>query len=88
MAKLYETITAENWVKRTLVSMDQRCLLGHANLLYAGNTYSAASADIYHALDEAIVALYPERGRSIEIFNDHPDTTLEDVLRVCKCAGV
>ena len=81
MSKLYETITAENWIKGDFNDGQGRgCLLGHGILCPEPNAYDRVLA--------AIRVLYPLRYGSIPSFNDHPDTTLDDVLRVCKLADV
>jgi hypothetical protein len=82
--KLYETITAENWHKGDLTNEDgsKRCLMGHLQDGHYNSTRDVSNA---------IAALYPERGGlrggNIASFNDHLDTTLEDIIRVCKVAN-
>ena len=54
---------------------------------------SASDSDMGMLISDTIRLLYPERvaGRSgicLGIFNDHPETTFADVVRVCKVAGV
>lgn len=75
--KLYETITAENWRKGPF-----GCLHYHAA------THYLAPDDYVPQLEAAISALYPDRCALVSIFNDDPETTVEDVLRVCKFADV
>ena len=94
--KLYERINDGNWFKGKFVSNDgtRRCLLGHAieerlfTLCGAGNILENPT---YQALSAAINLLYPDRSSDwsgVAHFNDHPDTTVEDVIRVCKVADV
>lgn len=89
MRKLYETLNAENWIKAAYTNRERHCLVGHMKLrgIYGG-------IEGYSRVLDAIMLLFPERvlyKRTMltgEIFNDHPDTTLADVLRVCKLADV
>lgn len=37
---------------------------------------------------KAIYILFPERNLNIAAFNDHPQTTIEDVRKVCRLARV
>lgn len=91
MNKLYETITAENWCKNVIYDGNGRyCLVGHMLNLYGDG---AAYIDALTKTKDAILMLYPERvmqshviARSV--FNNHSDTTVEDVIRVCKVADV
>ena len=97
MSKLYETITAENWSKTANSGSGPTCVGLHARRLYSLVGYQAVS-DAWDALLAAVTMLYPQRAwvepilqsNIVQIgrFNDHPDTTLEDVLRVCKLADV
>lgn len=87
--KLYETITAEKWHKGSMFGGQpgHACLLGH--LLLPGVELESGTCDRLRA---AVKALFPERGgattTSVARFNDHPETTFEDVLRVLKFADV
>ena len=95
--KLYETITAENWFKGPPNHPDRgdrRCLRMHFSYTFATLGFTRMVRAEY-ALHEAIRLLYPERGLCpddrriyMHLFNDHSDTTLEDILRVCKVADV
>lgn len=94
--KLHETITAENWDKTmpNREDAERGCVFFHMTKVYEPGAWGLLVLD----LDRAIAALYPERtmwkpefGISVSAlgcFNDHKDTTLEDVLRVCKFADV
>jgi hypothetical protein len=94
--KLYETINEHNWTKGgpELWFNGRRCLVGHLGSLYG----YPHSEKITSALLEAIETLYPGRADGyapnggmkpyLFLFNDDPDTTLDDVLRVCKVADV
>ena len=95
MAKLYETINAGNW-RKGVGTKDAGCLIRHLHLQGIGlldqgrHTHETPE---YQALIAAVRVLFPERviGTGVcgpWIFNDHPDTTLDDVLRVCKVADV
>ena len=77
--KLYETINAENWGKGILWRNGRGCILAHARLLGIRKDSQ---------LRAAIKMLFPERALSVGGFNDHPDTTIQDVIRVCKVADV
>ena len=82
--KLYETITAENWKKGGIGVGPTHCLVGHL-------IYSEADPSVVMPIHQAIRTLYPERvegSRIMVAFNDHPDTTFEDVQRVLKFADV
>lgn len=87
--KLYEKITSENWHKgsyRRRANYEPvpgaGCLMYHALSLY-GLRHEALDR-----LHDAVRVLFPERGDSVPRFNDHADTTLGDVIRVCKIADV
>ena len=88
--KLYETINEGNWIKHQAHTRDfsRHCLIGHAGMVYG------LCAEEFEVLDRTACLLYPERTkahyalRAAANFNDHPDTTIEDVLRVCKVADV
>ena len=81
--KLYETINAGNWIKGRLYNGEKACLIGHGWRL---------GGQWYRPLENAIRLLYPERiipGENVIVgFNNHPETTVEDVLWVCKVADV
>jgi hypothetical protein len=88
--KLYEKINAENWGR----GLNKVCLLEHLRLAYRkypGDVSWMYSPELA-ALENAILALYPERMHAdiqwVPHFNDHPATTVDDVLRVCKTADV
>jgi len=92
MKKLYETINANNWRKGEYGwGTGRYCLGAHAGAL---SVMSGEPMPIWTALREAVLAVYPERtfgyrsNVAISAFNDHPDTTVEDVIRVCKLADV
>ena len=89
--KLYETINAENWHQGDYESPDGRryCLAGHGiRLCILAPAHSRRETRGYKAIMSALRVLFPERGNTIADFNDHPDTTVEDVIRVCKVADV
>ena len=81
MPKIHEQITKETWTKYFLHSNYRRCLAGW---LLSRSIFDMSS------VRAAIDVLYPERMETDGIigFNDHPDTTFEDVLRVLKVADV
>lgn len=96
MAKLYQTINAENWNHDGVhdPKTGRRCVM---NWLWTVYGHSEYADDCLDRLDSAARVLYPERatytGKMIHqhptgAFNDHPDTTLEDVLRLCKFVDV
>ncbi len=98
--KLYETINAANWCKHALAKTRAGCIVGSTRpsavtWCLMGMQYRLGRR-VESRLAEAIVSLYPKRvnvyprkARYIVIsFNDHPDTTVEDVIRVCKLADV
>ena len=87
--KVYETISADNW--RVVSTEDEgdgkRCLLGHLARVYGPEGWGRVRNDVMDAID----VLYPERmngRRSVALFNDHLDTRIEDIIRVCKLADV
>ena len=102
MIKLYEKITAENWLKGSL-QVTQRadndptgflvrsCLGGHV----LNEIMEWRRDEVIRDLVRAARVLFPERiGKKKKLspaqrlvrFNDHPDTTVDDVRRVCKVA--
>lgn len=91
-SKIYERITAENWAKGDGANPPRYpkvCLVTEMSHLF-GQTWAISPENT--RLVEAIRALYPERNYHGDyfphVFNDHPDTTVEDVLRVLKFADV
>ena len=44
--------------------------------------------DIKTSLEQAILELFPTKSEGIISFNDHPDTTYEDVLEVLESCGL
>ena len=90
--KLYERLTEETWGKG-YVRLDGRgCLTRHfmMDLPTPGERIQAG-----RAVAEAIRLLYPDRMLpyttgwvGIGRFSDHPETTIDDVLRVLKFADV
>jgi len=89
--KLYERINEGNWSPRGWKRGDKYCLANHAVQIY-GETWVRVGPEkaIWPLIATAIELLYPGRCvyGAIGDFNDHPETTLEDVLRVCKLADV
>ena len=89
--KLYETITAENWAKYFPMQDNSGCVYSH---LLAMDLRSGTDRRILNDLAEIVRLLFPERVYArdslmvVGDFNDHPDTTVEDVIRVCKVADV
>lgn len=90
IAKLYETITAENWIKGhfTGTKPGTGCLYWH--VLDAGVAVDAVRDAIFALFAERLLPLgkRPSAYHGIGDFNDHPKTIVEDVLRVCKLADV
>lgn len=90
--KLYETINTGNWTKKSTLREDgRRCVVGHSWAIYPRKAIKLGR--IYEDLDRAATLLFPDRVkgkvyRAVVNFNDHPDTTVEDVVRVCKVADV
>jgi hypothetical protein len=97
--KLYEAITPENWKKGNpeyagvKLKDNKACAVTRAYMVYD----SLLTTDVLRRLDEAARAHFPERLseqewmsilRPAAAVNDHPDTTIEDVLRMCKFADV
>jgi hypothetical protein len=84
MKKLSEVITEATWQKGTR-GWGRGCLAVHlCSLGLDHDGWIHALCKLEHARR----MLFPERGHSCVEFNDHPDTTLDDVLRVCKFADV
>lgn len=94
--KIHETITRETWTKRAMardiigvpISFNEPeavswCLLGWLARF-------RVTLEERRVVDEAIQALFPERfGQDgVPTFNDHTDTTFEDVLQVLKAVDV
>lgn len=87
--KLYEKINARNWIQTSTRRAGKRCIMGHLWEVYPELGRDA----LYAALDSAATVLFPERVtgdcyRATVNFNDHPATTVDDVIRVCKVADV
>jgi hypothetical protein len=93
--KLFDMIHEGNWSPTGAVSGDlgeKLCLYNHLIL-----TLDASYRELWQ-VESAISAVFPERYRprrgndplyrTIAHFNDHDETTLEDIRRVCKLAGV
>jgi hypothetical protein len=84
--KLYETLTAETWWpgRRARRQGGEHCLFEWVVGRYG------RGVDECDRVRAAIKVLFPERaptGGLVE-FNDHPATTLEDILWVCHVADV
>lgn len=87
--------TEEDWCKGHYFHGCKMCLLGASRKLsdlsedtpfvFRGDTehYSRTSK-----LSAAIRKLFPKRPSAVSSFNDHPNTTFEDVCQVIKEAGV
>lgn len=82
--KILDVLTDEKkWLKNKWNNLaGGYCLMGA--LAQTDQHYGVA----HEALREAIVTLYPGRGDSCVSFNNHPDTTFDDIKRVCKFADV
>lgn len=65
---------------------DRFCLI--AGMWKSGQYY----CDTLHKIRDAIQKLFPNRATpqfaNIVKFNDHPDTTVDDVNKVCEMAGL
>ena len=105
MAKLYETITAENWCQHALSRpgvvwspwpkvVKRYCLLGHALRRYPASGRYEIEGAVSLDLHLAVATLYPDRSvgdsgaGNVMLFNNPPDTTAEDIIRVCKFADI
>lgn len=74
------------WVKGKSISKDGTacCLIGAISSIYPNSVFSTLAL-----LNRTIKQLYSgHKYRCISEFNDHPRTTIEDIRRVCKEAGV
>jgi hypothetical protein len=89
--KLSDVIHEGNWSPKGPTDGEKLCLYNHLI-----QTLNATYQELWQ-VDDAIRILFPERYRprgrfpayyTIAHFNDHDDTTLDDILRVCKVAGV
>lgn len=90
--KVLDVLTNEKkWLKNGWSDgYDKFCVMG------AINKTDQSYDDAANALHEAILVLYPERmaqwkdgcSRCCVYFNNHPDTTFEDIQRVVKFADV
>ena len=78
---------------------NKRCLVERMGAAYSKDKMGWEGTEEGRALVTAVYLLYPDRcgasGASKgtydvfpHVFNDHPDTTVEDVIRVCKVADV
>jgi hypothetical protein len=93
-SKLSDIIHEGNWSPKGAISGahgEKLCLFNHLI-----TTLDATYRELW-AVEEAIRTLFPERYsprirqpayHTIAHFNDHDETTLEDIRRVCKVAGV
>jgi len=89
--KLHETVTAENWRQGSYGwDTDRLCLGAHIREAYG---LTGLNDRVGPLVVEAIMTLYPDRVDCfatqfallpISAFNDHADTTVEDVVRVLK----
>ena len=82
--KIHEQITRETWMKGKWRQGDARCLLTWCATVYDIRTMH----DVLSSLQMAIHALPGHTRQSIVGFNDAPETTFEDILRLCKLADV
>ena len=90
--KVSDVLTDESkWIKGHSSSPDGRFCLGYA-IQQATEGNARNFINVLYTVSQVIYALFPERitGRTSTIvsFNDHPDTTFEDVQRVMKFANV
>jgi len=76
------SFTEDQWGKGRTFDAGRACLLGH---LYLSGRRGVFSGHLYRSVS----ALFPERTGALGVvagFNDHPDTTFEDVQLVWKHA--
>lgn len=94
--KLREVLRTEaDWCKGATHDGTRCCLVGACEeatkYIFAGNGYLEFVA-LCDKLRAAICDLYPDRADVDEVFipdfNDHPDTTFDDVCKVIEKAGV
>ena len=66
------------------------CLLGGISKVYnvTVDDLDDKTLEIREKINEAIRKLFPDRPSYIHKFNDHPDTTFEDIKKVLKEANV
>ena len=95
-----ELLARRGWTKGRFTDDDGRhCLQGalyeaHGcrprTVGHLGRTLSGELADDVRLLNETIAAEYPDRLGAVGIsrFNDHPETTVEDVVRVLEKTAV
>ena len=81
--KIHEQITKETWVKGRGHRGDARCLHMWCCVVY-GYEYVDALSSLHRALD----SLPGHANQGVVEFNDAPETTFEDILRLCKLADV
>lgn len=93
--KLYETVNTGNWIKGRMGVGQEHCLLGHLLFGPHGHESLLVLNEDIRAVYSAIYFLYPDRVNdpdgskgSMTTFNDHPETTIDDILRVLKVADV
>ena len=81
---------------RLIEEADCFCLEGALMYVLNRNISVCRRSEQFGKLKKAILELFPERARTPEnlpncavfAFNDHPDTTFEDVRKVVELAGV
>lgn len=80
----------KRWIKCKLANEEETacCLLGGLRYIYPKN-----STEIEYKLLITIQKLYPRQYPvtsilNVNTFNDHPDTTIKDIRKVIKAAGV
>ena len=97
--KLSQIITEENWCQGVTFQGEKRaCLIGHWCRQYnKADEYPITQKSIVlRKLAKTIEKMFPERKRAdafsiagrIASFNDDPQTTVNDVIKVCKAAGL
>lgn len=101
--KVVDGLAPETWTKGTLEKVSEvgckRCLLGWVSYAITDNASSSSSkvedTKAARVVAETIRRMFPERARNDEMtrvaimvaFNDHKDTTFEDVRRVVEKAA-
>lgn len=97
--KVYESMTSANWHKGSRFNNDgtKACVMGHVELCYPRHESTWWKQNAGDELDKVARLLFPERIskddeigylRAVAQVNDHPDTVLEDMIRICKLADV
>lgn len=78
-----DVLNERGWCQGALEAVDGRvCLMGAMNVASFGNSQAVASHASLHG--KVIHYLHEKHNQTVPGYNDHPDTTLEDIMMVLK----